>query len=102
MTTTLQKTNHYPSASHKGEQKYWFSLPDKVHETIGKEVIIKRHPITKAFVLSIPNIDSTVHPVKISASNSLRIPLKMVEDDDLGEYSIDCDFENEEVLIIKK
>jgi len=102
MTTTLQKTNHYPSASHKGEIKFWFSLPEKVGETIGKEVIIKRHPITKAFVLSKPNIDSTVHPVKISASNSLRIPLKMVEEEDLGLYEIDYDSEFEEVLIIKK
>lgn len=64
MITELKKT---PSTRGSvSDTKFWFSLPDEVVNLIGGRTIIQRHPITKAFVLSKPGLDSRLPSTVIS------------------------------------
>lgn len=101
MITTLNKTPNTKSGV--SDNKFWFSLPSAAVDLIGYQAIIKRDPITKDFMLSKPDIDSSIKATVISVSRAIRIPIGMVdEEEDLGIYYVDVDTDLECITLIKQ
>jgi len=84
-----------------GYYSFRVSLPKEVIEMLGSEIHIRK--LESHYELSRFGQVQEGKPSKIKKNNSLTMPANLVQEhEDLGEYDIDLDFENECVNMVRK
>lgn len=104
MTATIVK--HCTTSNSKGHRMtgcfcYRVKLPAEAAELLGCEVIVRKHPTH--YELTRFGKTSEGKPAIITKAGVLTVPNRLVEEyEDLIEYMVDIDHENEIVNLVRK